>query len=136
MEDWIVVFSMIVGERFTGPMSFRLLFQPAMAIFFAARAGLHDAREGKPPYLFAVFTDHEARADLLREGWKSIARIFFLAVLMDVIYQLIVNRWVYLLEVLFIAIILAIVPYILVRGPINRIARRLRSKTEDKAAKV
>jgi hypothetical protein len=136
MEDWIVGISMVIGERFVGPMSFRLLFQPAMAVFLAVRAGLHDAREGKPPYLFAVVTDNFARAELLREGWKSIARIFFLAVIMDVIYQLIVNRWVYLLEVLFISILLAIVPYVLVRGPVNRIARRLLPKSEVMAAKV
>ena len=30
--------------RLGGPMSFRLLMQPAMAIFFAVRAGIRDAR--------------------------------------------------------------------------------------------
>ena len=31
--------------RWGGPMSFRLLLQPAVAIFFAVRAGIRDARE-------------------------------------------------------------------------------------------
>jgi hypothetical protein len=35
----------LVG-RWGGPMSFRLLIQPAVAIFFAIRAGLQDARQG------------------------------------------------------------------------------------------
>jgi hypothetical protein len=30
-------------------MTFRLILQPAMAVFLAIRAGLRDAREGKPP---------------------------------------------------------------------------------------
>ena len=116
---------MIVGERFVGPLNFRILLIPAIAILLAVRAGLHDACEGKPAYLWTVVTDNFARAEMVRDGWKSIARIFFFAAIVDVIYQLIVNRWVYLLEVLFISILLAIVPYILVRGPVNRIARRL-----------
>jgi hypothetical protein len=35
--------------RSEGPMTFRLILQPAMAVFLAIRAGLRDAREGKPP---------------------------------------------------------------------------------------
>ena len=30
-------------SRFGGPMSFRFLIQPAVAIFFAVRAGVNDA---------------------------------------------------------------------------------------------
>src|SRR3954451_5380247 len=36
--------------RWDGPMSFRFLIQPAMAILFAIRAGLRDARQGEPPF--------------------------------------------------------------------------------------
>jgi hypothetical protein len=42
---------------------------------------------------------------------------------MDAIYQWMVIRWVYLGELLFVVLILAFVPYLLLRGPINRIAR-------------
>ena len=43
----------------------------------------------------------------------------------DIVYQLIEHRWqVYPGEAILVAIILAIVPYLLVRGPINRIFRR------------
>jgi len=40
-----------------------------------------------------------------------------------VVYQLIVHRGVYILELLITAVTLAIVPYILLRGLISRIAR-------------
>jgi hypothetical protein len=33
--------------RPTGPINFRLLIQPSLAIFFAVRSGLKDAREGR-----------------------------------------------------------------------------------------
>jgi len=40
-----------------------------------------------------------------------------------VIYQLIEVRWVYVLDILITAVLLAIVPYLFLRGPVNRIAQ-------------
>jgi hypothetical protein len=111
--------------RVTGPMKFRLLLQPGMAIFFAIREGLKDAQGGKPPYFWGCLTDRGERKAMLKEGWKSIGKVFTLAVVLDIVYQLIEHRWqVYPGEAILVAIILAIVPYLLVRGPINRIVRR------------
>jgi hypothetical protein len=61
------------------------------------------------------------RRELLRIGWKRIVKIFILAVILDVIYQIKVQHWFYPGETLIVAILLAIVPYLLVCGPINRI---------------
>jgi hypothetical protein len=41
-----------------------------------------------------------------------------------VIYELIVYRWVYPGQALIVAVVLAIIPYLLVRGPVTRVARR------------
>ncbi len=41
-------------SRPAGPMKFRFLMQPAMAIFLAVRSGLKDYREGKPAYFWAL----------------------------------------------------------------------------------
>lgn len=112
-----------LGDRVGGPMTFRIVLQPTMATILAVLAGLKDAREGRPPYLWTVLTDPSQRADLLHEGWKAIGRIFLLALIMDIIYQLIVERWIYPLELLIVAVVLAVVPYLLIRGPVNRIAR-------------
>jgi hypothetical protein len=122
-------------SRVGGPMTFRLILQPTMATLLALRAGLKDAREGRPPYLWTVLTDPSQRGELLREGWKSIARVFFLAVIMDVIYQLIMQQWLYPLETLVVAILLAVVPYLVFRGPINRLARRWRRASETRRSK-
>ena len=123
MRDLLIRGWMNLFERVGGPMTFRIILQPAMATLLAVLAGLRDAREGRPPYLWTVLTDPLQRADLLREGWKAIGRVFLLAVIMDIIYQLIVQRWIYPLESLIVAILLAVVPYLLVRGPVNRIVR-------------
>jgi hypothetical protein len=43
---------------------------------------------------------------------------------MDAIYQFIALRWFYPGEAILVTLQLAFVPYLLVRGPANRIARR------------
>jgi hypothetical protein len=112
-----------LGGRIGGPLKFRLLIQPLMVGFLAIRAGIQDARAGRPAYFWAMLSDSQHRSDLLREGWKAVAKVFTIAFLIDVIYQLIVERWVYPLESLVVAIVLAIVPYLLMRGPVTRIVR-------------
>lgn len=130
MRDMLLRALLNITDRVGGPMTFRLILQPTMAALLALRAGLKDAQKGRPPYFWTILTDPSQRADLLREGWKSVARVFFLAIIMDVIYQLIVQQWVYPLELILIAILLAVIPYVLLRGPVNRLMRRLRVKRE------
>jgi len=124
-----------LAERVTGPMHFRLLLQPGMATFFAIRDGLKDARECKPPYFWGLFTDKGEREAMVKNGWKSVGKVFILAIVLDVIYQLIEHRWtVYPGEAAVVAIILAIVPYLLIRGPVNRIACRQRKVVKERLA--
>ncbi len=113
-------------DRVSGPMNLRLILQPIMASVFAVMAGLKDAKSGKPAYFWALFTQPEHRRDMLHDGWKSVGKVFVIAMVLDIIYQFIVQRWVYPLEVLLTALILAIVPYLLLRGPVNRVSQRLR----------
>ncbi len=120
--------------RVTGPMKFRLVLQPAMALFFAIRDGLKDAREGRPAYFWAVLTEPTDRKARLKSGWKSVGKVFILAFVLDVVYQIIVQRRVYPGEAAIVAIVLAIVPYILLRGPVNRIARHPRKVVKQRVA--
>lgn len=110
-------------SREGGPLTFRLIIQPIMAVILAIRAGLKDAREGRPAYFWAILSDPAHRQDLLREGWKDVGKVFILAVALDVLYQIIVFRWLYPGETLIIATVLAILPYLLIRGPVTRITR-------------
>ena len=121
MEDVLARIWADLGGRVGGPLSFRLLLQPAVATVLAIRAGLLDARTGQPAYFWAILSDDGHRRDLLREGWKAVAKIFVLAVIIDAAYQVMVFRWVYPVELLVVAFFLACVPYLLIRGPVNRI---------------
>src|ERR1700677_5246133 len=59
-------------DRPGGPMTFRFILQPAMAIIAALRDGVHDARTGHRPYVWALI--HAARGSEGRGGrlWEGI----------------------------------------------------------------
>ena len=128
MEELIARLLGNLHDRVGGPMSLRLILQPTMAAFFAIRAGLQDGRTGSPAYFWAILADPLHRRDLLREGWKAVAKVFVMAVTIDAIYQIIQLRWFYPGEALIVATVLAFVPYLLIRGPVGRIARGWRSR--------
>jgi len=128
VDEMLARFWEHLGDRIGGPLTFRLILQPVMAGLLATRAGLADARAGRPPYFWTILTDPAHRRDLLREGWKAVAKVFILAVAIDVAYELIVFRRIYPGEVLLVAFLLACVPYLLIRGPVNRIASAGRQK--------
>jgi hypothetical protein len=113
-------------NRLDGPLHFRFIIQPLMAAIFAALDGVKDAKGGKPAYFWALLGNPEHRRELLRDGWKHFGKIFILAIVLDVIYQLKVHHTVRPGEVLIVALLLAVVPYVLLRGPANRIAGALR----------
>jgi hypothetical protein len=134
MDDVLSRFWENLAGRITGPMSFRLIIQPAVATFLAIRAGLQDARAGHPLYGWAILTDPAHRVEFLKEGWKAVAKVYTLAVVLDVVYQLIVFRWVYPIESLVVAFLLAFVPYLLIRGPVNRLMRSRRPRERGHVA--
>jgi hypothetical protein len=121
-QIWMRVGSQLLA-RVSGPMKFRLVLQPVMAGIFAVRAGLADAKAGKPPYFWTLLSNAGERVDMIKDGWKSVGKVFVLALILDIIYQIIVIRFVYPGEVVIVAFILAIAPYLILRGLITRIAR-------------
>ena len=110
--------------RSDGPMNFRLIIQPAVAILFAIRAGLRDAHNGQPPFLWTVLSNTRLRRELLRQGWGDVGTVFSVALILDAIYQVIIHSSIYTLELLLAATILALVPYALLRGLVTRLVRR------------
>ena len=118
-------------DRPGGPMTFRFILQPTMAAIAALHDGVKDARMGRPPFFWTVLSNSAKREGRLREGLISTARIILLGIAMDTIYQVIVLETFYPAEAAIIAILLAFVPYALLRGPIERIARWWPSKTQS-----
>jgi hypothetical protein len=111
-------------DRVSGPLQFRLLLQPIMAAIFAIRSGLQDAKAGKPPYFWGLVSDPGHRIEILKDGWKSVGKVFLLALVLDVVYQVIVLHFVYPGEAIIVAFVLAILPYLILRGLVTRIARQ------------
>jgi len=121
------MYGQILG-RGTGPLNFRLVVMPIVVSVLAVRAHLRDVREGRPTALWAFVKDPAERQRLFRSGLRDFGRVFIVAVVLDTTYQLLVFGWVYPAEVLFIAVMCAVVPYFLVRGPVTRVARTLLGK--------
>ena len=118
-ETYVVNF---IG-RLDGPLHFRFLMQPLMAIVLAIRNGSRDAREGRRPWAWKLVHVAEQRRSLLADGWRGIGRVFLLAIALDVIYQFIEWRTLRPVGALVTAIILAVIPYVLLRGPVDRLLR-------------
>ena len=129
MHDFFTrVLEDLIG-RTEGPMKLRLIIQPLVACILAIRAGLRDARENKPPYFWALAFDPDNRRDLLHQGWKDIGKVFVVGLILDVVYQIIEFRTVYPGEAIIVAILLAVVPYLLVRAPVTRLVGRKKKQS-------
>ena len=106
--------------RASGPLNFRLIVMPTVVTILAIRAGLRDAREGNRPFLWALLTNPAAVSSSV---FKDIGKVFIMAIVLDTTYQFLVFRAFYLLQVLVVAVTCAIVPYVLVRGPVTWLTR-------------
>lgn len=114
------VWTMLMG-RSHGPLTARLMLQPTLATVLAVRAGYRDSRAGRPPYFWSLFGSATDRARLLEEGWGDVGKVFLTAVSLDVIYEVIVYRWIYPGQAIIVGTALAIIPYLFVRGLTTRL---------------
>jgi hypothetical protein len=133
MADLWTLIADQLSDRVSGPMKFRIVLQPIMATFLAVRSGLKDAKSGARPYFWSLLFTPGHRIEIIKDGWKSVGRLFLLAVALDLLYQIIVESAVRPRAAIFVAFVLAIVPYLLLRGTTTRIARRLMHRPADTA---
>ena len=125
--------------RAGGPLRFRLVLMPATVVFLAIRAHLKDVREGTPVLVGAFFTSPAERRRLLRSALKDVGRVFIFACVLDTTYQLLVLRAFHPVQMLIVAVVCAVVPYVLVRGPLTRLVhfvQRRRGGAADPPAAV
>ena len=120
-----------------GPLALRFYLQPLVAIVLAARDGIRDAQEEQPPFLWSVFTSGASRRAFIQDGWRSIGKVFMLALTLDVLYQAVVLGGLKPIQGLLVATLLSIVPYSILRGPVGRLAGHMRgprATTRQRAA--
>jgi hypothetical protein len=114
--------------RPAGPLSFRFILQPVMATLLGIRDGIKDARTGRSPYFWTVLHNPAERRARLREGLIATSRILALGLVMDAIYQFKVFGRFHPGEAVIVALALAFIPYLLVRGPAARITSWLQTR--------
>jgi hypothetical protein len=115
-------------DRPGGSFGFRFILQPVMATVAALRDGLHDARTGRAPFLRAVLTDPAQRRGRLDEALIATSRIVLLGLAMDTAYQIIEFKSFHPAEAVIVALLLAMLPYLVLRGLVTRIARHRMGK--------
>ena len=111
-----------IFERVGGPMTFRFILQPIMALLAALHDGIADARNGHKAFFWSVHGDPTQRAGRLREGLISVARVVLLGLSMDVIYQFKELDRFYPAEAVMMALLLAVIPYFIFRWIIEHVA--------------
>ncbi|WP_233264155.1 hypothetical protein [Lysobacter panacisoli] len=103
-------------------MTFRFVLQPTMALLMAIRDGFKDAKIGRAPYFWTIVNDAHRRRASLDEGIEATARILALGLVMEIIYQYRVFGTFHVLEAVNFILLLCFIPYLVMRGPINRLA--------------
>jgi hypothetical protein len=117
-----------IADRPSGVLALRFYIQPVIAAILAVRHGIKDARTGGTPYFWMILSQPDKRGAALREGLSAVSKVMILAVVLDLVYQYKVLDEFYPGEALIVALLLAFVPYLLIRGPAARIARRLMAR--------
>jgi hypothetical protein len=107
--------------RTDGPLQFRFILQPVMATLLAVRDGYHDAARGREPYLQDILRNPDRRGERLKEGFHAVARVMLLGIAMDAAYQFTVIKAFRPLAMAIVVLLLAFVPYLVMRGPARRV---------------
>jgi hypothetical protein len=118
-------------RRLTGPGRFRFVLQPAIAISLGIAAGRSDSRAGRPPYLLALLQGREARGELVRSAYESIAHLLLAGVLVDSVCQWLILGASYPGAALVVGPVLIAFPYAAARALANRVRQagdRLRAR--------
>lgn len=108
--------------RTTGPMWFRLILQPAVAVFFAVRAGSRNARleRDRPPNLTL---DAAYRKQMLNQAFKDVGTVALIGGVLDLAFQWMALHAIYPLEAVLVVVLIVVLPYQVVRTVVARIAR-------------
>jgi hypothetical protein len=109
--------------RLSGPGRLRFIMQPAVAVILGTLGGMKDARSGLPPFLWALVLHNEHRRGLLRSALMSTRNLLAVAILLELISQVLIFHEIRPGAALVIGPVLIGVPYALSRALSNRMWR-------------
>jgi hypothetical protein len=112
-----------IVARFHGPGRLRFMLQPTVATILGIRDGAKDARAGNPAYLWGLVFHTADRSELIRSGIASVRNLVAVAILLDVVAQLLIFRMVHPGAALLVGPVLIALPYSTSRALANRFAQ-------------
>ncbi len=113
-----------IARSLSGRGQFRLILQPLMAVLLGLRLGVSDAKEGRAPFLFRLFTTKGGRWGLFRDSLWDAAIPLAVALIIDGILQYLTLGRVRPLAALVVGGILVWLPFAISRALTNRAWRR------------
>jgi hypothetical protein len=108
-------------ERLSGPGRLRFIVQPVVATLLGIRDGRRDARAESPPFVWSLLFHGTDRRNLLRNALASTSDLIAMAILFDMISQLLIFGKVYTAAALLVGPVLIAVPYSVSRAAANRL---------------
>jgi hypothetical protein len=123
--DWLSrIFDELVARITSGPMQFRLIIQPTMALILGIRDGLADAKAGSPPFLWGLLFRRSDLKPSLQAALRRLRIPVVMATLADALVQYLMFHHVRPLTAVIVGVLLMGVPYCIARGISNRIRSR------------
>ncbi len=108
--------------RLLGPGRLRFILQPTAAILLGVRDGKRNSRVRRPPFLSGLVFRRIHRRDLWRSGISSVRDLVAIAIILDLISQILIFREIHPGAALLLGPPLIAAPYSLSRALTNRIA--------------
>ncbi len=113
-----------LAERLTGPMHFRFIFQPFVAILLGIRDGRQDAKVGNPPFLLNFFYSPYNREQQIQSAIKTLIKPVLFGIILDSLAQYMIFKQINPGGAFTVGTFVLALPYSLAREIANRIVRK------------
>jgi hypothetical protein len=110
-----------IVARVVGPMSFRFMLQPLVALLLGIRDGRMDAKAGTPAFIVDLVHNPENRKKNFASAAKSLMKPVIVGTVIDLIAQYLIFQHVRLIPAAIVGVLVMAIPYSLARGISNRI---------------
>jgi hypothetical protein len=118
--------------RLTGPLSFRFILQPIIAILLGIRDGRLDAKAKNPPFVIDLLAHPETRNQKLIKTFTMLITPIIVGILTDLLSQYLLFRSVVLYQAVLVGLFVISFPYSISRGLTNRIIFHNKNQTNQK----
>lgn len=121
MEELLNRFAEGIAARLGGPLHFRFIIQPLIAIGLGVRDGVHDARLGTPPFFVDLVRRKDGRRESLKGAWRTVRVPILLGAVLDSAAQWQIFHQIRVLPAFLVGAGVIALPYAIARGVTNRI---------------